>query len=137
MKNNKAASTVPAALSALFTTPRANEGVRISLPTPTGEASGFFVTVRGLDSDAFQIARNEKIRRNVEILAMPAEEQAAAEMEAELALLSSLVAGWDLPEVPCTFENIVELLRNAPKIRQTIDQTAADRNAFFGQKPVA
>lgn len=119
-----------------LTRSRANEGVTVPLPLPDGKASGIEITIRSTDSDAFQEARNVKLRENLAILALPEDQREAAELTAEIKLLSSLVAGWTIPDRDCTPEAIRELLTEAPYIRNFVDSTAAKKSAFFELKPV-
>lgn len=118
-----------------LTRDRANKGITVPLPLPDGKPSGVTLNVLSTDSDAFQTARNAKLRQNVVILAMPEEDREAAELEAEIDLLSSIVVGWTIPDRECTPENVKTLLREAPYIRNFLDRQAADKSAFFGLKP--
>lgn len=122
-------------LADFFTKAKANEGIKVPLPFPDGTASGKTLTILHLDSDAFQAARNDKLRANVGILALPeGPEREKAEEEAEIVLLSALVVGWDI-DAEFSRDAVQGLFREAPYVRNLVDKTAADKNAFFGRKP--
>lgn len=114
-----------------FTLPKANAGVILDLPGPDGNPTGITLTVLGTDGDVFRRARVVRSRANVDIIALPEEEQPAAATEADIALLSELIIGWTFEE-EFTPENVRELLRQAPGIRALVDTTAGERTLFFG-----
>ena len=115
-----------------FTRQKANEGVKLPLDLPDGTPTAHFITVRGVDSDDFRRANTESKRKLVE-LALDRERATLDPKEHEqqrLNVLASLVAGWSFDQ-PCTFENIITLLREAPNLADQIDRIAAKRHLFF------
>ena len=119
-------------IEAAFTRPSADRGVLMEVIAPDGTKLGT-ITVRGSDSEAFESALWRKSRANARIMGLPEAERPEARREAELQLIASLVADWDFAE-PCTQENIVRLLINAPYIYNQIDETAGKRVLFWHPK---
>ena len=125
-------SPAAVAMDAFFTRQRANEGVELPLDLPDGTPTRHRIRIRGIDSDHFRTAQAESRRRLVE-MATSAERVTlnAEDMESErLKMLASLVASWTF-DLPCTIENVVSFLREAPQIAQQIDKLSAKRNIFF------
>lgn len=117
--------------SNFFTRKPANTGARMPLADPvTGKPTEDYLHVLGLECDSFRDALAVKHRRNIEILAMPESEQAAALEEADLVLHASLVTGWSFEE-PFTVDGVIELLREAPQIKIAVDKFASDRANFI------
>lgn len=100
----------------------ANDGVKVPLYNKHGEKTEHWLIVRGVDSDAFREAESEAKR-------MVATKKATLK-EAMRHALSSLVSEWSL-DGPCTKENIIHLLTEAPQIADAIDKIAGDRKSFF------
>jgi hypothetical protein len=115
-----------------FVREKANAGITIKLPLPDGTDSNETITVRGIDSDHFRKAKNDRARKNLEILQLPEAEQDEAFETADNELLSSLIAGWSL-ETEFTQENVMQLLYESPAIKELVDATAAARARFFGK----
>ena len=124
----------------------ANEGVKVPLAGPDGEPTEFFIHLIGLDSDAFrkkrlEVNRESLLRASMAGAKTPDDALAlgdAFHAQQKLKLLACLITGWNFttedgtnPQpLPCTEENIIAFLREAPQIADMIDRLAADR-AFF------
>lgn len=126
------ASPAAVTMESFFTRARANEGIELPLDMPDGSPTSHRIRIRGVDSDAFRTAQADSRRRLVEIAtASEKVDFDADKMEGErLRMLASLVASWTF-EIPCTVENVVSFLREAPQIAQQIDKLSAKRNLFF------
>lgn len=128
-------------MDAFQTRQRANDGQRINLHTPEGDLTGHFLIVRGIDSDEFQKAKARQTRRVAEIAALPEEEREEASLDAVCAFLAVLVKDWsfDKPELmpdgaelyECNADNVAKFLREAPQIREKIDELVSRRTLFF------
>ncbi len=130
-RTNKKAKPQPVpAMEDFMTRAKANEGHKIPLHTPDGKLSPHWIRVRGVDSDSFIKARSRQSRRIGEIAAMPEDEQEEAILEATAEMLASLVAEWSF-DMPCTKENVINFLREAPQIAAEIDKFASSRTFFF------
>jgi len=131
----------PVGMEAFMTRQRANDGQRIELQTPEGDKSPHFLIVRGIDSDEFQKAKSKQARVIGELVALPEEEREDAALEATCKFLAVLVKDWSfsdasiMPEgaelYPCNLENVARFLREAPQIREKIDELVSRRSLFF------
>jgi len=113
-----------------FTREKANEGTKVPLAHPDGTATEFYLVIRSQWSDAFQQAKQDAYRQDLEALA---KEQEVDSAERHVRLCAVLVADWNLPE-EFTEENVKTLLREAPQLRDMIDRHAS-RDARFFRKP--
>lgn len=131
---DKSAPVTPAAdtMAAFFTRQKANEGIEFALDYPDGTPSPHLIRIRGVDSDPFRAAQAASFRRLQELLTNSERKNPSTdEIENErLTVLASLVVSWTFAE-PCTSENVVNLLREAPQLAQQIDRIAANRSHFF------
>lgn len=130
-------------MDAFMTRAKANEGHRIPLHAADGKLTAHWVQVRGIDSDAFRQAETTQKRRLKEFMQIKDEgEREAAVAEGTLILQASLVADWSFADadimakggnsaIPCTLENVVNFLREAPQIASKIDELASRRTFFF------
>lgn len=117
-----------------FTRDRANEGIELPLYIPGGGDSGHRIRIRGVDSDEFRSAKTEEERAAFHAAVKERKPWGDDEIEnSALRLLSSLVISWTLPEV-CTRENVIRFLRNAPQIRDKVDEISSQRARFFGNR---
>ena len=118
-------------MSAFMTRTRANEGQKIPLWTPEGEATAHWIQVRGIDSDAFTRAKSKQTRRTAEIAALPeGPERDEAALDATLELYVALVSAWSF-DMECNHDNVKNFLREAPQIAAEIDKLASRRTFFF------
>lgn len=115
----------------LFTRSKANEGIHVPLTYPDGTESPHWLTVRGVDSDAFIKAETKGKRRLMEI-AVVEETEKREEMlhENQLDVIASLICGWSF-DMELTHDNVVNLLREAPQIANKVNQLASRRDFFF------
>lgn len=117
-----------------FTRKRANEGILLPLSLPDGTPTEHWITLRGIDSDAFRAAEAASRRKAMEIAQLPSEEERREAIEQEkLLMLSSLISGWSFEEPP-TSENIINFFKEAPQIADAVDRAAVDRARFFAQR---
>lgn len=118
-------------MSSFYTRSKANDGVRVDLSLPTGEATDHFIIIRGIDSDNFRDA-DTKVRRKALSIIEIEDDKVREEMikESHLDILVSLVIEWSFDD-DCTPENIKQLFTEAPQIADTVDRSAAKRSLFF------
>ncbi|MEH6565551.1 MAG: hypothetical protein V7756_09540 [Halopseudomonas sp.] len=115
-----------------YTAPRANAGVKMPLKTDTGEDTGEWLLVRGVDSDAFRKARFEAARTIRDLPEDMGEwERSQAVEDAIRENIVALVADWSFDE-SCTPDAVREFVTQAPQVAAGIDQIAADKSLFFG-----
>lgn len=128
-------------MTAFHSRSKANEGAKQFLSFPDGTLSDEFVVIRGMDSDAFRTAQDAsnfdlmiQINKEKELrLAGKGEGlDKAFRAENKLKLIASLVADWSF-DSECNEENVVEFLREAPHICDSIDRFASDRKRFFNK----
>lgn len=118
-------------MESFFTRQVANEGVELPLFLPgTTTPSGHWIRVRGVDSDEFRLAQDKSRREVAEIVQLPEPERSERRLAQQRNLIASLVMDWSFSK-PCTFENVVEFLKEAPQIEDAINQVAARRSLFF------
>lgn len=117
-------------MEALFTREKANEGTKVPLSYADGTPTEHHLIIRSQWSDAFQQAKQDAYRQDMESLAKG---EAVDSTERHVTLCVALVAGWDLEE-EFTEENVKTLLREAPQLRDMIDRHAS-RDARFFRKP--
>lgn len=123
----------------------ANEGVQVPLTGPDGEPTEYWLRLIGLDSDAFRRKRIEVNRDSLLKASVKGAKNAeelldlgdAFHAKQKLRLLACLITDWNFTDeaeppqpLPCTEENIIAFLTEAPQIADMIDRLAADR-AFF------
>ena len=115
-----------------FTRQRANEGIEFPLDLPDGTPTAHRIRIRGVDSDAFRSAQADSNRRLAE-LAFKKDKAALDAIDTEnerVRLLASLVVSWTFSQ-PCTPDNVVRLLQEAPQLATQIDRIASKRALFF------
>lgn len=118
-------------MESFFTRQVANEGVELPLFLPgTTVKSGHWLRVRGIDSDEFRLAQDKSRREVAEIVQLPEPERSERRLAQQRNLIAALVIDWSFSK-PCTFENVVEFLKEAPQIEDAINQVAARRSLFF------
>jgi hypothetical protein len=120
-----------------FIREKANEGKKLPLFTPDGKATEHWLVILSQWSDAFLSRRDAAMRAAAKEIA--GLDEAARKVRAESELLqlkAALVSAWSF-DLPCTGENVVNLLKNAPQIAERIDQLAADDRRFFVESPTS
>ena len=123
-----------------FTRDNANKGIKLPLYTPDGGETEFYLTILGVDSDAYHKADIRERRKLVTLQAdvdgmKDAEKEEYidnAQKQSELEILAALIGGWNL-EQECTHENKIKLLVNAPQIADKINKIAGNRKLFFSE----
>ena len=120
-------------MEAFFTRKRANEGVKLQLAQPDGTETDHWVQIRGVDSDEFKRAEADARRSALQLAGLKDESELRKRInEDKLELLAALVIAWSF-NAPCTKENVINFLREAPQIGDEIDRLAARRSLFFKQ----
>lgn len=117
---------------ALFSRAAANTARKLDLTLPNGDASGQHFLVVNQDSDVF--AKGRKVYREKMVAQMGARTELPLEdielLESEL--LATAVVGWSL-EDPCTPEAVLEILTEAPHIREDLNSLVYNRKRFFSK----
>ena len=113
---------------------KASVGVEVPLYNPDGTASEHWFRIRGVDSDEFRRAETKAKRSAIELSQIEDEQERADVIRAtELSVVAELVAGWSFEE-PCTHDNVVNFLTEAPQIADMVNRFAAQRAQFFSKK---
>lgn len=112
-----------------FTRGKANEGVKVNLMTPDGQMTDEYILIRSQWSDAFQQAKAQSYRDDMKAAT---EGREIDPTERHARLTASLVAGWSFDE-EYTPESALELMREAPQLRDMIDRYASNDARFFGK----
>ncbi len=114
----------------------ANDGVKLPLTTPDGATTEHWLQVLGADSDAFRDAELKAKREGMRVAAIKDEqERFAATRVLQVQLLAATVVAWSFP-TPCTFENVVKFLTEAPQIADSIDTLISRRALFFAKRSI-
>ena len=114
-----------------------NTGVQLFVIGPDGKITTDWLTVRGLDSDAFQAAAAEMRRALLQYISDNGGHKAATEKpeykqvvkQQELRMKASLVGGWSFEE-ECTVDNVIALFECAPYIGAQVDDESGKRERF-------
>lgn len=135
-----------------YTKSKAETGIKLPLYRPDGTKSDHWLLIKGIDSITFQKEdfKARRQRSNIEIQANAIKDPAEKEnflfeqiQEQEVGIIAALVADWSFdkgedfdPEAKPNFvfnkKNVREFLKNAPQIREQINQFSARRSLFFG-----
>jgi hypothetical protein len=119
-------------MASFFTRPVANEGIEFPLVQPDGTKTKHWLRLRGIDSDEYRLADLDTKRRSVKIAAIEDEKKRdEAIYELTLHLCAVLVLSWSFDK-PCTLDNVVAFLREAPQIASAIENVSGNRRLFFG-----
>jgi hypothetical protein len=134
-------------MDAFKTRDRANAGQRVELYTPEGNLSKHFLVVQGIDSDSFQRAKAKQARVIAELVAEKDEaKRDELLLDATCDLLAVLVKDWSFSDpalmpagqaMECTVANVSQFLRDAPQIREKVDELASRRTVFFRMQSAA
>lgn len=130
-----------ASFKKLQTRESANNGASLIVLDAEGNDSGERITVFGVDSDAFRKAERRHRRKLLSFLDGKAGDKKLTESpeyvsfveKAETELQAALIKDWTFEE-PCTEENKLQLLQEAPYIARQVDEFAGKRSNFV--KPV-
>ena len=119
-----------------FTRQKAQEGKKVPLSLPDGSPTEHWIVIRGIDSDSYAEAmaaeRRMMIDNTVEVDGKTKIDPAITK-DAPLRVLASLVAAWSFEE-ECNTKNVINLLKEAPQLREELDTITADRKYFFGEE---
>ena len=120
-----------------FTRSAANEGVKLPLYQPDGTRTDHYLTVRGVDSDKFRAAESKAKRKAITIAQLDTEAERVEEIQkTERDCIAALVIDWSFDK-PCTHNNIMTFLKEAPQIADAINRFAAQRSGFMVKKPTS
>lgn len=120
----------PASMEMFFTRGNANKGIKLPLYAPDGTKTDHWVRILGIDSDVYRSVEHEERRKALTLRGKSPEEISQAMEESSDRILSALVVGWSFDE-PCTEENKIRFLREAPQIAEQINKFSGDRRLFF------
>lgn len=109
---------------------RANEGNKVPLIDIDGTDSGDWLVIRSRLSDSFRKAREKALRVVAKAAKISEEAGYVAKDEQELICVAHLIADWSFDE-PCTLENRIQFLNDAPHIRDKVDVYAGRDENFF------
>lgn len=117
-----------------LTRPIANEGVKVYLYDPYGSKTEHWLRILGEDSDVYRRGQSELYRQAVKT-AQNNEEDVNAQFEAKsIEVLASCIVDWSFPE-EATMQEKIAFLSDAPRVRDTIEQTIRNTGLFFKKKP--
>lgn len=125
-------------LEDFFTAEKAEKGVRLELVSPTGAETEHWIEIQGVDSKAYRRAHVKMQRQLAKNVTLFKDDLVALDEANELAVtetIASVVSNWSF-ELECSFDNVVNLLTNAPQIETEIDKLINNRNRFFAMPPV-
>lgn len=106
-----------------FTLSQANTGKILKLKELDGSDSPDWMRVAGVDSDLYEdratAEREHLMSDDVKVL-----------KGCTMRLYASLVLEWSF-DLPCTFENVLEVFKQAPNLRRQVIRFVDDRKDFF------
>lgn len=115
-----------------FTRDLHNEGIILELYDPAWQKTEHWFKILGEDSDAFQAAKAAQRARVLANSDPAAKAKPESEGDLNRELATALLVEWSFEE-PCTRENVVELLKEAPHFLDQINKRAS-RALFWIQK---
>lgn len=131
MSKNEAKT--PSTMDKYKTRSKVSNPVRQHLLDPTTqELTTDYLEIRSSLSDEFMDARDRSMQEVSEIDEQDPKKRKALVKEIQLRMSAALVAGWSFSE-PCTEENVVEFLREAPQVRNLVNSVADDAQRFFNR----
>lgn len=122
----------PKSYEAFLTRPRHNEGVVVFLLLPDGSKSDKWVRVVGEDSDIFREGHANLLR--LAIREGDSEDSDKPHKSRVVELLADCIIDWNFEE-ELTREEKVNLIRNAPKIFDKVNETITSQSLFIKKKP--
>lgn len=129
--SNEKQNSAQFVMESFFTKAKAEQGRKLPLYTPTSEKTDHWLNVLGIDSDAFKQAEAEAKRQAIHIAEIEdKKEQFQAQRAVERKLIAALITDWSF-DMPCTEENVVNFLTQAPQIEDAVNRFAAMRTTFF------
>lgn len=114
--------------SAFYTRKSNNEPKKVDLFLPDGSESGHFLMVLGSLSDKFRESNAEAMRS---VVTQDLSKDQVEDVKNEA--LAVLVTSWSFDE-ECTVENVKEFLKEAPQIKDKINNFAGSQANFIAKK---
>ena len=111
----------------------ANQGIKVPLYDPLGEDSGQWIQVVGKDSDIYRSGRTELSRLAFDNSELEKEEAEAIFDETVIKVLAECIIDWSFDE-EATLDERASLLRDAPNIRDKIEDVINSRQMFAKKK---
>lgn len=123
-------------MAEFYTREASNDGVKLPLYTVYNERTDHWLRVLGADSDAFRDAELRAKREGMQVAAIQDPAERSRETRAlQNRLLAAAVVAWSFPK-PCTFDNVVAFLGEAPQIADAIDTLISRRSLFFAKRSI-
>lgn len=120
-------------LADFFTLDKAEAGAVVPLETPDGNPTGEWLKVVSRESERFRVASAMATRNALDISKISDPEERIKAVEEQTSIVcAKCVIGWSF-DVECSFDNVIELVRNAPYIKDVIDKAISDRSLFFAK----
>ncbi len=119
-----------------LTRPIANEGVEIPLFNAEGKKTGHWLRVVGEDSDIFREGQTKLYRTALKNSELPEEEADSKFGVVSLEVLASCIIDWSFEEAP-TLDEKVSLLKDAPRIKDKIEEVITSKSLFIKKKPTS
>lgn len=114
-----------------FTRQRANQGRRVYIPGPDGKPTAEWLHLLHTDSDAFRQGVSATLQKMAKVAEIrDPDQRKAAQEDLQYEAIAELITGWSFDE-ECTREAKIELLREAPYLKDFIDRKTADGSLFF------
>ena len=126
-------------IKGFYTKPHHNTAIRIEIVAPDGSGKIEWLEILGVESDIFrQSKRDSEIALYASLSGVTEPEKRLdiinkAKQDDQAKLLARLVTAWSFDE-ECTFDNVVDLLTNAPFIADSIDMKSSNIKAFIKKK---
>ena len=120
----------------LLTKDAHEEGAEVEIKdASTGKGLGFYITVLGMDSEAFQVGQKRARGLAVKARIEGKELSEADEIKQEIEILSGISVGWRGIETngdpkPFSQEECAKLYDKSPAIRRQVDEFLYDRENF-------
>jgi len=123
-------------IKGFYTKPHHNNAIRIDIVAPDGSGNTQWIEILGVESDVFRHAkRDSELALYASLSGVTDSDKRLeiinqAKLEGQPRLLARLVTAWSFDE-ECTFDNVVDLLSNAPFIADAIDIKSSNIQAFI------
>jgi len=123
----------------LFTRDLANDGVKVELSLPSGEDSGFWLLVAGIDSDVYRKGKTKLMRFAMSLVGKDDEESEDLYQLEIIKRTAACIIDWNLIDDdgtpwPITDANRFQLLHQAPQIADKIDDVITSRSLYVKKK---
>lgn len=119
-------------MESFFTKDQAEQGIQLPLYDKLGNKTDQWIEIYGVDSEHFRLEemKSQREMRNHAMTTVDPVELDKGMRKIQTKLVASLIKSWSFA-VPCTMEERVRLLTNAPQIEDVINKAAAQRSLFF------